>query len=88
MAKKPLLRKKKIFPVCLFICYVFFFGNVDRQDATVKLPADKAATREDAEGVMSAEMRNTPDMTAHPVGVSASIAAAANINEKEHVIVG
>ncbi|KAK1419685.1 hypothetical protein QVD17_28948 [Tagetes erecta] len=57
-------------------------------DATVKLPADKVATREDADGVMSAEMRNTPDMTAHPVGVSASIAAAANLNEKEHVIVG
>ncbi|KAI7749582.1 hypothetical protein M8C21_021884 [Ambrosia artemisiifolia] len=54
-------------------------------DATVKLPADKAATREDAEGVLSAESRNTADMTAHPAGVSASISAAANLNEIEHV---
>ncbi|KAI7749590.1 hypothetical protein M8C21_021892 [Ambrosia artemisiifolia] len=54
-------------------------------DATVKLPADKAATREDAEGVLSAERRNTADMTAHPAGVSASISAAANLNEIEHV---
>ncbi|KAI3816227.1 hypothetical protein L1987_15919 [Smallanthus sonchifolius] len=55
------------------------------EDAAVKLPADKTATREDAEGVLSAERRNNPDMTAHPAGVSASIAAAANLNEKELV---
>ncbi|MFS7994152.1 putative Late embryogenesis abundant protein, SMP subgroup [Helianthus anomalus] len=54
-------------------------------DATVKLPADKAATREDAEGVLSAERRNTADMTDHPAGISASISAAANLNEIEHV---
>ncbi|KAI3695984.1 hypothetical protein L1987_78990 [Smallanthus sonchifolius] len=54
-------------------------------DATVKLPADKTATREDAEGVLSAERRNNPDMAAHPAGVSASIAAAANLNERELV---
>ncbi|MFS7994154.1 putative Late embryogenesis abundant protein, SMP subgroup [Helianthus anomalus] len=52
---------------------------------TVKLPADKAATREDAEGVLSAERRNTADMTAHPAGISASISAAANLNEIEDV---
>ncbi|KAK9059855.1 hypothetical protein SSX86_020559 [Deinandra increscens subsp. villosa] len=50
-------------------------------DATVKLPADKVVTREDAEGVLSAERRNTGDMSARPAGVSASIAAAANLNE-------
>ncbi|XP_076881764.1 late embryogenesis abundant protein D-34-like [Bidens hawaiensis] len=54
-------------------------------DATVKLPADKAVTREDAEGVLSAERRNTGNMTAHAAGVSASISAAANLNEKESV---
>ncbi|KAC9748328.1 hypothetical protein E3N88_45307 [Mikania micrantha] len=52
-------------------------------DATVKLPADKVVTREDADGVLSAERRNTVDMTAHPAGVAASIAAAANLNERE-----
>ncbi|CAH1430906.1 unnamed protein product [Lactuca virosa] len=51
-------------------------------DATVKLPADKVATREDAEGVLSAERRNNPNLTAHPAGVAAAIAAAANLNEK------
>ncbi|KAI3734541.1 hypothetical protein L6452_14012 [Arctium lappa] len=51
-------------------------------DATVKLPADKAATREDAEGVFSAERRNNPNLTAHPTGVAAAVAAAANLNEK------
>lgn len=51
-------------------------------DATVKLPADKVATREDADGVLSAEKRNNPSLTAHPGGVAAAIAAAANLNEK------
>ncbi|XP_071733011.1 late embryogenesis abundant protein D-34-like [Rutidosis leptorrhynchoides] len=51
-------------------------------DATVKLPADKVATREDAEGVFSAEKRNNPNSMAHPAGVAASVAAAANLNER------
>lgn len=55
-------------------------------DATVKLPADKEATREDADGVFNAERRNNPNLTAHPTGVAASISAAANLNEKEHVM--
>ncbi|KAK2980603.1 hypothetical protein RJ640_011411 [Escallonia rubra] len=50
-------------------------------DATAKLPADKPATREDAEGVTSAEIRNNPNMTTHPGGVAASISAAARLNE-------
>ncbi|KAA8548647.1 hypothetical protein F0562_000331 [Nyssa sinensis] len=48
---------------------------------TVKLPADKAATRQDAEGVIAAELRNNPNMTTHPGGVAASVAAAARLNE-------
>nr|XP_043614161.1 late embryogenesis abundant protein D-34-like [Erigeron canadensis] len=51
-------------------------------DATVKLPADKVVTREDADGVYNAERRNSPNLTAHPAGVAASVAAAANLNEK------
>ena len=45
------------------------------KDATKKLPADKAVTREDAEGVIGAEIRNKPDMSTSPGGVAASMAA-------------
>lgn len=51
------------------------------QSATAKLPADKAVTRLDAEGVMSAELRNNPNVATHPGGVADSIAAAARLNE-------
>ncbi|KAF7805178.1 late embryogenesis abundant protein D-34-like [Senna tora] len=50
-------------------------------DATSKLPSDKAATRRDAEGVTGAEMRNDPNLTTHPAGVAASVAAAARLNQ-------
>ncbi|XP_039059249.1 late embryogenesis abundant protein 47-like isoform X2 [Hibiscus syriacus] len=50
-------------------------------NATSKLPSDKPATRKDAEGVMGAEMRNDPNLTTHPAGVAASIAAAARLNQ-------
>lgn len=50
------------------------------QDATSKLPADRPATRKDAEGVTGAEMRNDPYLTTHPAGVAASVAAAARLN--------
>lgn len=49
--------------------------------ATAKLPADKAATRQDAEGVVGAELRNNPTVTATPGGVAASVATAARLNE-------
>ncbi|KAK3190058.1 hypothetical protein Dsin_029619 [Dipteronia sinensis] len=49
--------------------------------ATRKLAADKAATRQDAEGVVSAELRNNPNVATHPGGVAASVAAAARLNE-------
>ncbi|KAH7573784.1 hypothetical protein ACOSP7_007651 [Xanthoceras sorbifolium] len=49
--------------------------------ATTKLPADKVATRQDAEGVVSAELRNNPNVATHQGGVAASVAAAARLNE-------
>jgi hypothetical protein len=54
------------------------------QDATSKLPADKPATRKDAEGVTGAEMRNDPFLTTHPAGVAASVAAAARLNQQNN----
>lgn len=53
-------------------------------DATSKLPADKPATRRDAEGVTGAEMRNDPLLTTHPAGVAASVAAAARLNQQNN----
>jgi hypothetical protein len=54
------------------------------QDATSKLPADKPATRKDAEGVTGAEMRNDPFLTTNPAGVAASVAAAARLNQQNN----
>ncbi|KAK1593022.1 hypothetical protein Q3G72_034548 [Acer saccharum] len=51
---------------------------------TRRLAADKAATRQDAEGVVSAELRNNPNVATHPGGVAASVAAAARLNENIH----
>lgn len=53
--------------------------------ATAKLPADKAATRQDAEGVATAEVRNNPEAIATLGGVAASVAAAARLNENVNV---
>ncbi|XP_062171758.1 late embryogenesis abundant protein D-34-like [Alnus glutinosa] len=53
--------------------------------ATSKLPVDKAVTREDAEGVVSAELRNNPNPVTQPGGVAASVAAAARLNESVNV---
>ncbi|TXG63674.1 hypothetical protein EZV62_010668 [Acer yangbiense] len=51
-------------------------------DASTKMGSyDKAVTREDAEEVISAEIRNKPDMKTTPGGVGASMAAAARINQ-------
>ncbi|KAL6581742.1 hypothetical protein OROMI_005756 [Orobanche minor] len=50
--------------------------------ARAKLPADKAATREDAEGIMAAELRNGPNLEVCPGGVAASVAEAVMTNEK------
>lgn len=54
-----------------------------KQDATGRLQADKAVTREDAEGVIGAEIRNKPDMSTTIGGVAATIAAAARLNQSK-----
>ncbi|KAM3755082.1 hypothetical protein ACB098_02G013000 [Castanea mollissima] len=54
-------------------------------DATAKLPADKAVTRQDAEGVVSAEVRNNQNLATHPGGVAASVTVAARLNENVNV---
>ncbi|KAG6471349.1 hypothetical protein ZIOFF_068790 [Zingiber officinale] len=48
-------------------------------DANMRL-TDKEATREDAERVAAAEMRNKPDLRTHPGRVGASVLAAAKLN--------
>lgn len=53
------------------------------QHATEKLKDDKPVTREDAEGVISAELRNKVDMRSTPGGIGASMAAAARLNENK-----
>ncbi|KAG0451054.1 hypothetical protein HPP92_026621 [Vanilla planifolia] len=50
-------------------------------DATAKMVADRAVTREDAEAVLGAEVRNRPDMKTVPGGVAESMAAAARLNQ-------
>ncbi|KAI3879351.1 hypothetical protein MKW92_017783 [Papaver armeniacum] len=52
-------------------------------DATSKLPKDRTVTSEDAEGVVSAELRNNPNMATYPGGVAASVAAAARLNQEQ-----
>lgn len=49
--------------------------------AGTKLAADKVATKEDAGGVVRAELRNNPTLTTYPGGVGASVVAAARLNE-------
>ncbi|XP_048333968.2 late embryogenesis abundant protein D-34-like isoform X2 [Ziziphus jujuba] len=57
----------------------------DNKGATAKLPADKAATRQDAEGVTTAELRNNPNMSTQPGGIAASVTAAARLNENMNI---
>ncbi|KAI3975763.1 hypothetical protein MKX01_023189 [Papaver californicum] len=52
-------------------------------DATSKLPKDKTVTSEDAEGVVSAELRNNPNMATYPGGIAASVAASARLNQEQ-----
>lgn len=70
-----------LFVWCKFY-FCFFCYESTSQGAPARLPADKAATRQDAEGVMEAEIRNNPSLTAYPGGVAASVAAAARLNER------
>ncbi|XP_021742813.1 late embryogenesis abundant protein 47-like [Chenopodium quinoa] len=50
-------------------------------EAAAKLPKDRPVTRQDAEGVMGAELRNNPNISTYPGGVAASVVAAARINQ-------
>ncbi|KAL1543257.1 late embryogenesis abundant protein D-34-like [Salvia divinorum] len=70
-----------------------FAGNEGRvkladilSGAAAKLPADKVATREDAEGIMTAELRNDPHRKTHSGGVAEAVGAAASVNEEGGVI--
>ncbi|KAL3626292.1 hypothetical protein CASFOL_029841 [Castilleja foliolosa] len=50
--------------------------------ARSKLPVDKAATREDAEDIMAAELRSDPKLQVmNPGGVAAAVAQAVRMNE-------
>ncbi|KAL6894058.1 hypothetical protein ACP4OV_008156 [Aristida adscensionis] len=51
-------------------------------NATARLPADKGATREDAERVVAAETRNRPDMATAPAGVADAVTTAARLNQE------
>ncbi|KAF3513630.1 hypothetical protein F2Q69_00004078 [Brassica cretica] len=50
--------------------------------AAGKLQEDKAVTKQDAEGVVSAELRNNPNLSTYPGGVVDSVTAAARLNAK------
>ena len=56
--------------------------RVSVQDAREKLPADKGATAEDAERVVSAEIRNKPDMATTQGGVAEAVTTAARLNQE------
>ncbi|MCO5603998.1 hypothetical protein L7F22_058155 [Adiantum nelumboides] len=51
-------------------------------DASIKLPCDKIVTREDAEKVAAAELRNRQSEGLQGGGVAASLVAAAELNER------
>ncbi|CAH2039051.1 unnamed protein product [Thlaspi arvense] len=51
-------------------------------DAAEKLPGDKMVTREDAEAVVGAEIRNSPEMKTTPGGVADSMSAGARLNQQ------
>ncbi|CAN4093707.1 unnamed protein product [Withania somnifera] len=50
-------------------------------DATSKLIDDKPVKKEDAEGVVGAELRNKPELATNPGGVAASITTASDLNK-------
>ncbi|XP_010556781.1 PREDICTED: late embryogenesis abundant protein 3-like [Tarenaya hassleriana] len=51
-------------------------------DAMDKLPRDKEVTGEDAEAVVGAELRNSPEMKTTPGGVADSMSAGARLNRQ------
>lgn len=48
----------------------------------MKLPGDKPVTKEDAERVIAAELRNNEEGMTAMGGVAASVSAAARINQE------
>ncbi|KAH9682614.1 hypothetical protein WN943_028824 [Citrus x changshan-huyou] len=52
--------------------------------ASAALPA-KVVTRQDAEAVVNAERRNSPQLTTHPGGVAESMETAATLNENINI---
>ncbi|AQK62590.1 Late embryogenesis abundant protein 31 [Zea mays] len=54
----------------------------DSTNAREKLPADKGATWEDAERVVSAEIRNKLDMATTPGGMADAVTTAARLNQE------
>ncbi|KAK9182620.1 hypothetical protein WN944_025765 [Citrus x changshan-huyou] len=52
--------------------------------ASAALPA-KVVTRQDAEAVVNAERRNSPQLTTHPGGVAESMETAATLNENVNI---
>ena len=63
------------------IHYLDVVGCNYEQDAGSKLPKDRPVTRQDAEGVVGAELRNNPNISTYPGGVAASVLAAARLNQ-------
>ena len=52
------------------------------QNARERLPADKGATREDAERVVSTEIRNKLDMMTTSGDVADTVTTAAQLNQE------
>lgn len=81
------IKLKDILSVLIFLIMIYILGilgvliMIYVQGATAKMPADKAATRQDAEGVTAAELRNNPNLSTQPGGVAASVTAAARLND-------
>ncbi|CAK7346564.1 unnamed protein product [Dovyalis caffra] len=54
-------------------------------DASMKLASDRIASREDAEGMIEAEVRNKPNKRTTPGGVATSVAAAARLDQNTRI---
>ncbi|CAH8388361.1 unnamed protein product [Eruca vesicaria subsp. sativa] len=69
-------RASKACGALLYTFSPFFF-----KDATKKLPGDKVVTSEDAEAVVGAELKNSPEMKTTHGGVADSMSAGARLNQ-------
>lgn len=64
--------------------YIIIVDACDVQGASAALPA-KVVTRQDAEAVVNAERRNSPQLTTHAGGVAESMETAATLNENVNI---